>query len=85
MHWGAGGHRRPAIAAADGAPHRTGLRPGCRNRWAPRSSALWVRIGVDHATLGNRWFFRGFVDGIVPTYVPDHADAVRIECIDSSG
>ena len=46
---------------------------------------LWVRIGVDHDTLGNRWFFRGFVDGLVPTYDPEHQDAVRIECIDSLG
>ena len=46
---------------------------------------LWVRIGVDHQTLGNRWFFRGFVDGVVPVYDPEHADAVRIGCIDTPG
>ena len=46
---------------------------------------LWVRIGVDHQTLGNQWFFRGFVDELVPTYDPEHQDAVRIECIDSLG
>jgi hypothetical protein len=45
----------------------------------------WVRIGVDHDTLGKQWFFRGFVDGLVPTYLPDRPDAVRIECIDSLG
>ena len=46
---------------------------------------MWVRIGVDHATLGEHWFFRGFVDAVVPTYIPDQPDAVRIECIDCLG
>lgn len=46
---------------------------------------MWIRIGVDHQTLGNVWFFRGIVDGVVPTYLPERSDAVRIECIDALG
>ena len=58
---------------------------GLREPLGTEELGLWVRIGVDHATLGEHWLFRGFVDAVVPTYVPDRPDAVRIECIDSLG
>lgn len=68
----------------------TGLRveqvwAGLQEPLGTEDLGTWVRVGVDHDTLGNRWLFRGFVDGIVPTYVPDRPDAVRIECIDALG
>ena len=58
---------------------------GLREPLGTEELGIWIRIGVDHATLGNQWFLRGCVDGLVPTYVPDRPDAVRIECIDTLG
>ena len=71
--------RRPAGARIDQ------LWAGLREPLGTEDLGIWIRIGVDHATLGNQWFLRGCVDGIVPTYVPDRPDAVRIECIDTLG
>ena len=58
---------------------------GLREPLGTEDLGIWIRIGVDHSTLGNQWFLRGCVDGIVPTYVPERPDAVRIECIDTLG
>ena len=61
------------------------LSGGLQSPLGTEELGMWVRIGVDHDTLGQRWLFRGFVDALVPTYVPDRPDAVRIECVDSLG
>ena len=83
LDWGAGGPpaatHRPTVARI------TRLSGGLREPLGTEELGLWIRIGVDHTTLGHKWFFRGFVDALVPTYVPDRPDAVRIECIDSLG
>lgn len=83
-HWGAGG------PVALGTPRPTAPRieraaGGLREPLGTEELGMWVRIGVDHQTLGTHWLLRGFVNGLVPTYVPDRDDAVRIECIDSLG
>lgn len=44
-----------------------------------------IRIGVDHATLGTVWKFRGFVDAIEPVYSPQDWDTVILRCIDALG
>ena len=91
-----GGRVGLAMGWAAGAPDEPGVRRPGVARFHQVSAGLqepadfeelgmWVRIGVDHITLGDCWFFRGFVDAVVPTYVPDRPDAVRIECIDSLG
>ena len=85
-----------AIGEADGEPETSGAVRGRMTRierfsgglQAPLGTeelGLWVRIGIDHQTLGTHWLFRGFVEGLEPTYVPDVEDAVRIECVDSLG
>jgi hypothetical protein len=71
--------RRPDVARIDQ------VWGGLRSPLGTEELGMWVRIGVDHQTLGQRWLFRGFVDALVPTYVPDHQDAVRIECVDALG
>jgi hypothetical protein len=81
----------PGTAAVDPPTVRAGnvrvLRAsaGLREPLGTEDVGMWVRIGVDHDTLGACWFFRGFVDGLVPVYVPDRPDTVRIECIDALG
>ncbi|HEV2907386.1 MAG TPA: hypothetical protein VGZ50_08750, partial [Actinomycetota bacterium] len=49
----------------------TKLSAGLREPLGTEELGMWVRIGVNHETLGDCWFFRGFVDGLEPTYVPD--------------
>lgn len=44
-----------------------------------------IRMGVIHAVYGIRWLFRGFVDAVIPTYLPDETDAVELSCIDALG
>ena len=76
------GHHRAGVPHPDVAGI-TRLSGGLAEPLGTEELGTWIRIGVDHATYGNKWFFRGFVDAIVPTYVPDRQDAVRIECVDS--
>jgi len=44
-----------------------------------------IRVSVEHAVYGRRILFRGFVDGMVPTYTPTGADAVELSCLDALG
>lgn len=44
-----------------------------------------IRIGVNHATLGDKWLFRGFVDSIEPVDDPEDWSTVRLRCIDALG
>lgn len=44
-----------------------------------------VRVGIVHQTLGTHWLFRGFVDGMTPTYLPTDTDTVQLDCIDALG
>lgn len=44
-----------------------------------------IRIGVAHATLGNRWLYRGFIDAIEPSDKPDDWSTVTLRCIDALG
>jgi hypothetical protein len=83
VNWQAGGpvagNPRPTVARLER------VSAGLREPLGTEELGTWVRIGVDHQTLGKQWFFRGFVDGMVPTYIPERPDAVRIECIDALG
>lgn len=44
-----------------------------------------IRVGVDHVQFGRRWMFRGFIDQITPTYLPETPDVVELQCIDAFG
>lgn len=44
-----------------------------------------IRMGVVHEELGTCWLFRGFIDGMTPTYSPIEADTVELACIDALG
>lgn len=44
-----------------------------------------IRFGVEHAVLGTRWRFRGFIDAMRPTYLPNGNDAVELSCVDALG
>lgn len=44
-----------------------------------------IRLGVQHAVLGTRWLFRGFIDSVVPTYEPVDVDTVTFQCLDVLG
>lgn len=45
-----------------------------------------IRFGIVHINYGTRWLFRGFIDKITPTYLPEEeADSVLIDCIDALG
>jgi hypothetical protein len=44
-----------------------------------------IRFGVVHAVYGTRWLYRGFVDAVVPQYVPNGTDTVQFDCVDALG
>lgn len=44
-----------------------------------------IRFGVIHQTFGTCWLFRGFIDAVNPTYVPEQTDTVELACIDALG
>ena len=44
-----------------------------------------IRFGVDHAVYGRRVLFRGFVDAMTPTYLPNGTDTVDLACINALG
>ena len=57
LDWGAGGPTRRHPPSHRG-PHRTDLRRAARTV-GHRGAGLWVRIGVDHATLGEQLVLPG--------------------------
>lgn len=63
-----------ADPSADVVPGELTMRPGRA-----------IRVGVQHVTLGLRWLFRGFIDAMTPTYLPDDYDRVEFSCIDALG
>lgn len=44
-----------------------------------------VRISVDHDDFGRRVLWRGFIDSMIPTYLPGEPDSVEFTCIDALG
>jgi hypothetical protein len=44
-----------------------------------------IRFGVTHITLGDCWVFRGFIDDMQPSYLPDGTDTVELHCVDALG
>lgn len=44
-----------------------------------------LRVGVEHATLGTRWLYRGYIDSIEPIYDAADGDTVMFRCVDALG
>ena len=44
-----------------------------------------IRMGVQHATLGQRVLWRGYIDAVTPVYDPVQPDTVEFACIDALG
>lgn len=44
-----------------------------------------MRIGVEHAVLGQMWLWRGYIDDVIPSYDPVEHDVMRINGIDPVG
>jgi hypothetical protein len=44
-----------------------------------------IRVAVIHETFGLCVLFRGYIDAMIPTYLPDESDAVELVCIDALG
>jgi hypothetical protein len=68
----ASGWADPTIA--DDAPGVLSMRPGRA-----------IRVGIEHATLGTRWLWRGFIDAVEPIYSPEDWDTVMLRCFDAFG
>ena len=57
-----------------GTPAFEQIRPGCP-----------LRIGIDHATLGIIWLWRGFVDAVEPEFLPGVGDVANISAVCALG
>lgn len=44
-----------------------------------------IRIGVNHAVLGDCWLYRGFIDAILPRDDPEDWSTVELRCVDALG
>lgn len=44
-----------------------------------------VRVALVHEVFGSRVLFRGFVDAMIPVYLPGENDAVELVCVDALG
>lgn len=62
------------MAGSPGSIGAVSLRPGRQ-----------VRIGIDVATIGIQWLFRGVIDRVTPDYDPAAEDVVKLDCIDMLG
>lgn len=46
---------------------------------------MYMRVGIDHTELGKHWLFRGYIDELVPVYMPERPDALKITGICALG
>lgn len=62
------------MAGSPGTIAAVSLRPGRQ-----------IRVGVDVASIGIQWLFRGVIDRVTPAYDPVREDIVTLDCIDMLG